>query len=65
MKVKVKSSVKKRFYKTKGWKGKVMRNLSNHKHRLIPKSKRVKQAAWRNHWLKSNIQHNKVSNILN
>lgn len=64
MKHKVKSAVKKRFYKTKWWKGKVMRNMSNQRHRLIPKSKRIKQAAWRNHWIDSNTQSNTISNML-
>ena len=64
MKHKVKSAVKKIFYKTKWWKWKVMRNMSNHRHRLIPKWKRVKQAAWKNHWIDSNVQSNKISSML-
>ena len=64
MKHKVKSAVKKRFYKTKWWKWKLMRNMSNHRHRLIPKSKRVKQAYWKYHGLDSNVQSNKLANAL-
>jgi ribosomal protein L35 len=64
MKQRVKSAVKKRFYKTKWWKGKVMRAMSNHRHRLIPKWKRVKQAAWKNHCIDSKTQSKTISNIL-
>ena len=64
MKQRVKSAVKQRFYKTRWWKGKVMRAMSNHRHRLIPKAKRVKQAAWKNHWINSNTQATTISNML-
>ena len=64
MKQKVRSAVKKRFYKTRWWKGKVMRNMSNHRHRLIPKSKRIKQLAWKAHSLDSKTQHKTYSKAL-
>jgi ribosomal protein L35 len=64
MKQRVRSSVKKRFYKTKWGKWKVMRAKANHRHRLIPKSKRIKQMAWKTHGLASNTQNTTYSNIL-
>jgi len=64
MKQRTRSAVKKRFYKTKWWKGKVMRAKANHRHRLIPKSKRIKQLAWKNHWLTSATQANTVSSMI-
>jgi len=64
MKQRVRSAVKKRFYKTKWWKWKVMRAKANHRHRLIPKSKRIKQLAWKTHCLASNTQNNTYSKAL-
>ena len=42
MKQKTNKSVSKRFFKTKGWKWKVMRAKAAHNHRLIPKTKERK-----------------------
>ena len=64
MKQRTRSAVKKRFYKTKWWKGKIMRAMSNNRHRLIPKSKRIKQLAWKNHWLKSATQATTISSMM-
>lgn len=64
MKQRTRSTVKKRFYKTRWWKGKVMRAMSNHRHRLIPKAKRVKQAAWKNHGIDSKTQAKTISSML-
>ena len=64
MKNKTRSAVKKRFFRTKWWKWKIMRNMSNHRHRLIPKWKRVKQASWKNHIIDSNNISNKIKQNL-
>lgn len=53
MKQKTSSSVKKRFYKTNGWKWKVMRAKAGHNHRLIPKTKERKVECWKCHELSS------------
>lgn len=64
MKQRVRSAVKKRFYKTKWGKWKVMRAKANHRHRLIPKSKRIKQMSWKTHCLASITQNNTYSKAL-
>lgn len=64
MKQKTSSSVKKRFYKTDGWKWKVMRAKAAHNHRLIPKTKERKAECWKYHELSSSMTK-KLSNQLN
>ena len=49
MKQRTNRSIKKRFYKTKNWKWKVMRAKACHSHRLIPKTKERKTEYWRPH----------------
>lgn len=63
MKQKTSSSIKKRFYKTNGWKWKIMRAKAAHNHRLIPKTKERKAECWRCHEVSSS-DYKKIWNQL-